>query len=140
MGIDVAAFWLAIAAVIVAWTWRRRHTEALRHETLRVMIQKNEVIDEKLLSEILNPPAPDDEWRHVAKPGSAYRVFRFLGTLIMIASPGVGIITVLATYFEEGVIEGDILAPVGFGAGMVTLIAGLAFFVAARFLEKPQGD
>lgn len=138
MGIDVAAFWISMAAIVAVWAWRQRHTEALRHETLRAMIQSNENIDEKLLNEVLNPPIPENRWTRVAMPGQAYRVFRFLGSLVMIASPGVGMIATIATYFDQeaGL---EILLPIGVGAGLVALIAGMALFFAANFLEKPAG-
>jgi hypothetical protein len=142
MGIDVAAFWIGLAAVIVAVMWRRRHTEALRHETLRTMIEKNAEVDEKLLNDILNPPVRENRWTHATGPGEAleaYRVIQFLGSMVMIVSPGVAIFAGLIASFEVG---GDpqAWAPVGLGFGLIAMIVGLALFYSARFLRKRGRD
>ena len=38
----VVAFWIALAAVLIAGGWAKTRTEAQKHETLRKLIEKGE--------------------------------------------------------------------------------------------------
>ena len=90
MEIGAAAFWIFLAAIIVAGIWRKKHSEAVRHETVRLIIEKNQKIDEAQLKELLNPtPEPPPEWLiHKAKVGTGYRVLRISGTIVMFLALG----------------------------------------------------
>ena len=134
---DVAAFWMGLAAVVVAWFWRRNHTEAMRHQTLRTMLDRKETIDEKLVNDVLNPPVAESRWSRVSIPGESSRVFRFLGSLFMLLSPAAGIFGGIMTYFESREPEMNIVIPVGIGIALIIFVFGLALFVSARFLSQP---
>ena len=79
---------------------------------------------------------PESRWTRVAIRGEAYRIFKFLGSMVMIASPGVGIIATITAYVDMQV-GADVFAPIGVGAGLVALILGMALFFSANFLERP---
>ena len=53
-----AAFWIALAIVLVANSWRSARVESLRHETLRRLIEKNGTLDAATLKDLLYPPHP----------------------------------------------------------------------------------
>lgn len=57
-----AAFWIMIAAIVVAGDWLRARREALKHETLRLIIEKTGHVDEAQLKALFQPPTPG--WLH----------------------------------------------------------------------------
>jgi hypothetical protein len=94
MDIGAAAFWLFVAAAVVGGMWRKKHSEAMRHETVRLLIEKGQKIDEAQMKELLNPsPAPAPEWLVGAKKetGDVYRSLRVFGTLSLFVALGLGI-------------------------------------------------
>lgn len=135
VGIDVAAFWLGLAVVVAAVIWRRKHTEALRHETLRSMMERNQEIDEKLLRDVINPPDTGNEWER----GEGRRVLQYLGSLVMIVSPACGIAAGLIAYFEGGN-SFELAISVGVTFTMLALIVGFGLFFSTRFLDRPERD
>jgi hypothetical protein len=90
MNLGVAAFWAFVAVIVVASIWKKKHSETLRHETMRLLIEKNQKIDETQLAELLNPKPP--EWMGLQqKPsqrGDTYRVLRIIGTMLMFLALG----------------------------------------------------
>ncbi len=93
MDLGAAAFWIFLAAIIVAGIWRKKHSEAVRHETVRLLIEKNQKLEDAQLKELLNPtPPPTPEWlipKH--KPGEGYRVLRIFGTILIFIALGLTI-------------------------------------------------
>ena len=53
-----AAFWIALAAVLIARFWRKKSADQMKHETVRLLIQKNETVDPEMVKELLNPTPP----------------------------------------------------------------------------------
>ena len=72
-----AAFWIALAIVLVANSWRSARVESLRHETLRRLIEKNGTLDAATLKDLLYPPhpplPPGHPWAQ-RRPGEGYRI------------------------------------------------------------------
>ena len=52
----VVTFWIAIAVISIFGMHLARRTQELKHETLRMLVDKGEKIDESLLRELLGPP------------------------------------------------------------------------------------
>lgn len=139
LNLGALAFWIFVAAVVVAGIWKRRHSEALRHETVRLMIEKNMPIDEAQLAELLNPRTP--EWissqTKPGKPGDAYRVLRIIGVIMIFIALGLLI---------AGAVRGMILgfndsSMVGLATG-ISLVAmiGIGLFVASRYVPAPPSN
>jgi predicted ferric reductase len=40
MNLGVAAFWAFVAVIVVASIWKKKHSETLRHETMRLLIER----------------------------------------------------------------------------------------------------
>src|SRR5215813_13869318 len=92
-----AAFWIAIAAVLVAHSWKMKNTEQMKHETVRLLIQKDGVVNADMVKELLNPKPPEwnpqtAAWLGIKKwePGESRRHMRVWGIIFMIAGPGIG--------------------------------------------------
>jgi hypothetical protein len=139
MDIGAAAFWLFLAAIIVGGMWRKKHSEAMRHETVRVLIEKNVKIDEAQLKELLNPtPQPAPEWlvpKH--KPGTGFRVLRISGAIILCIALGLGMMAIwrgiMLGFYDRSVLE------IGTAIPLVTMI-GIGLFVASRFVPRPPSN
>ena len=135
----VAAFWIALAAVIIAGTWRKRHAESLRHETLRLLIEKKPALEVEELRDLLNPPQPKvpegHPWATRSEPGEGYRIMRVSATVLMISSVGLGALIFGVATAQDVPFPNATAAASGLGA--LLLIVGIALFVASRFLPRP---
>jgi uncharacterized protein YneF (UPF0154 family) len=141
MNIGAVAFWLFLAAIIVAGSLRKRHLETLRHETLRLLIEKGQKIDEAQLKELLNPPPPTPSpWTmppQKRKTGDVYRSLRVFGTIILFIALGLGGICLwrglMLGFQDRSVVE------VGTGVCLVAGI-GAGIFFSSRFVSKPPPE
>lgn len=139
MDLGAAAFWVFLAAIIVAGIWRKKHSEALRHETARLLIEKNQNFDGAQLKELLNPtPPPVPEWlvpRH--KPGEGYRVLRIFGTICMFVAFGLAIAGIwrgmILGLHEEAVMGIAMAVP-------IVAMIGIGLFVASRYVTQPSDE
>lgn len=142
---EVAAFWIAIGAVLVAYNWRNKHLEAMRHETARALIAKDKEVDPAELRDLLGPPA--DPWRCLGRPvapGQSGRGMKAVGTILMIAGPGLGgMVASIGLFQTLGVAglapteEGVIAIGVGIGIAIFLFLLGFAVHFASRFLSSP---
>jgi hypothetical protein len=136
MAIGAAAFWMFLAAIVISGKWRSMRREAVRHETLRFLVEKNQKIDEAQLAELLNPKLPAaPEWLVPRqKPGDGYRALRVFGTILMFVAFGLGI-----AGFWRGMILGKYDKSVLGIATAIPLVAmvGAGLFFASRFVTPP---
>ena len=152
---EVAAFWIGLAAVLVAGIWRKKHAEQVRQETLRLLIQKDGTLSPDVLKELLNPKPPEWNPQTLAlmgmkkwEPGESRRIMRLWGSILMIAGPGVGcaiaaIGLTRALGFNTEMSAGDSasLIAAGIGLTIVLVLLGLALYYASGFLRAgPEGE
>lgn len=135
----VAAFWIALAAVLIAGSWRKKSIEQMRHETVRQLILRDGEIDADKLKELLDPPRPPPlpeghPWLRKPELGHAYRVFRVFGSILMIGSVGFGAVAYAIAAAEAPTIA----VVVGASVVLVTLLLGVGFFLASRFVPRPE--
>jgi len=138
MNLGAAAFWIFLAAIIIAGIWRKKHSEQMRHETVRLLIEKNQKPDDAQLAELLNPKPEHYEWPiPKEKPGEVYRVMRIIGTILIFISVGTALMGLW-----RGMILGIQDRSVLFIMMLVPVLAmlGIALFVASRFVTKPPSD
>lgn len=135
---EVVAFWIALAAVLIAGGWVKSRNEAEKHETLRRLIDKGGAVDEAQIRALLYPPplhAGTPWWVRQRAKGDINRGLRVVGTIAMCLA--IGLIVFFTPLWFRG-IEEDAIIGVGFGAVIFALGAG--FFIASRFTEKPALD
>ena len=139
MDLGTAAFWIFLAAIIVAGIWRKKHSEAVRHETVRLLIEKNQKLEDAQLKELLNPtPPPTPEWlipKH--KPGEGYRVLRISGTILIFIALGL-IIACVWRGMILGIGDRSVLE-LATGIPIIAML-GAGLFAASRFVAKPPSD
>jgi hypothetical protein len=139
MDIGAAAFWIFLAAIIVAGIWRKKHSEAVRHETARLIIEKNQKLDEAQLKELLNPtPPPPPEWLVPKyRIGVGYRILRISGTILMFMALGLVLVAcwrgMVLGIHDKSVIE------IATGIPLIAML-GAGLFVASRYAPPPPPD
>ena len=121
----VVAFWVAVAAVLVAGGWFKMRSEAEKHATLRTIIERTGTVDEEQLRSLLGAPA-----RPPARPGDLFAFLRIVGTIAICVA--IGLIAFFTPLWLKG-IEND--AEVGVGFGAVLGAAGVGFFLASRYVD-----
>jgi hypothetical protein len=141
MELGVAAFWLFVAACVVTGIWRQKNSEAIRHETLRQLIAKEQKLDDGQIEKLLNPPrgsgwAAFQENSHMA-PGSGYRTLRIFGSIIIFLSFGLAVAAAWMR-FLHGQINNDVAGAIT--AAVILISIGIGLFFSSRFAPKPPKD
>jgi hypothetical protein len=134
----VAAFWIALAAVLIAGSWRSKLTEQMRHDTARLLIEKDGELAEQQLKDLLNPPVrplPEGHpWARKPEPGTGRKVLRIIGTILIVSSIGVGGMVAGIGYVNE--FRAEESAILGLSVGGCMLLVGLGLFLASGFLAR----
>jgi hypothetical protein len=112
---------------VIFRAWKRRNIERIRHETARLLIEKNPTADYDTFKLLFNPPAP------APKPGIAYRIMKIVGTIIMATGLGLLLMSICIAITEGNYTALNVIGP----ATMVATI-GAAVFFAARFMPRPS--
>lgn len=133
----VAAFWLALAAVLIANRWKARHVEAERHATIRLIIEKDPHVDLAKIKDLLYPPPPPFVCPpNLAKPDDEaeeiYGLMRMWGTILMIAAIGLGSL-IIGIGLAQGLRNA---IPFGAGATVFCFLVGVGLFFSARFVLR----
>ena len=89
----VVAFWIALAAVLIAGGWAKSRSEAQKHETLRKIIERNGTVDEAQLRQLFGrgPRRASTRSRAVEDarlPRAMNRRLRGFGTFSMCVAAG----------------------------------------------------
>jgi hypothetical protein len=130
----VVAFWIAVAAVLIAGGWFKSRSEAQKQQTLRTIIEKTGAVDEALLRQLFpSPPSLDPSAWGRRSTGDGYRALKVLGTIAMCVAAG--LMLFYTPLWLRGIGGGDTM--VGVAIGVVGFAAGAGFFLAARFAERP---
>ncbi len=112
----------------------------MRHETMRLLIEKNQNLDEEQLKELLSPcPNPTPFWvmQSLHKPGDAYKGLRAFGSIIMFIALGLCIAAVWVGSLR-GTHDPTVVG-IGIAVPIVALV-GAGLFFASRFAAKPLSD
>jgi len=130
----VVAFWIALAAVLIAGGWAKSRSEAQKHETLRKLIDKGGAVDEAQIRALFYPPTPavGAPWVRPRAKGDGFRALRVCGTIAICVAIGL-----IAFFAPLSRYEGEEDAIVGVGFGVIVLAFGVGLFLASRFTERP---
>lgn len=131
----LTAFWIALAAVLIANRWRQKNLEAMRHDTIRLLLETKGDMDFAQVKELLYPPRPPipplppgHPWA-TFRPDARYKAMRSGGSILMFAAVGVGALIAgvgMARQRPEA-----LAAAVGVASFIFLMGAGL--FFASRF-------
>jgi len=132
-----AAFWIALAAVIISGRWLKARREAMKYDTIVRLAEKTGRIDEEQFKLLFPPPGPlPPHWFAPPPPGNGRMVLRVFGTILMFTGAGLMLTVVLLQgYFTPGLVLVR-----GFATGMVLAFLGAGLFIAGRFAPPRRDD
>jgi hypothetical protein len=126
-----AAFWIALAAVIIAGAYFRSLREATKHETLRRIVEKTGQVDERQFKALFEPPPSVWLTRRPRAVGRGYRALRILGTVLMFIAAGLAL---FFTIFAQTGAQHWNAVLVGYAASSLILLIGAGVFFCSRFM------
>ncbi|HET8698145.1 MAG TPA: hypothetical protein VFO94_11690 [Gammaproteobacteria bacterium] len=137
---EVAAFWIALAAVIVAGGWYKSRTEAQKHQTFRTIVEKTGTVDESQLKLLFAPPEVLKRLTASGDTrGDAYRFLRGIGAVVMFIGVGIlffaGVMTGMLHSANDANLSRDLATAMAMSG--VVFLFGAGLFYASRFAEKP---
>jgi hypothetical protein len=134
---EVAAFWIGLAAVIIAGGWYKSRIEAQKHQTFRTIVEKTGNVDEAQLRLLIAPPRPNP-WE--SSRGDSYRFLRGVGAVLIFLGGGglmFGGALLLAFVFAPSQTGSGDGIGIFMALGFAALILGAGLFYSSRFAEKP---
>jgi len=106
--------------------WKRKKIETLRHETARLLIEKNPAVDAATLAQLFNPLLPGIE------KGATHISMKTAGTIVVALGLGLCMMGVCFAF-----IAGDKTALGLSGPAALLVILGAGIIFAARFVPRP---
>ena len=116
-----ATFWGFIAACVFISAWKRKKLETLRHETARLLIEKNLAIDPAVLAKLINP--------RLNSQGP--KMMKLFGSIVIAVGVGMWL---MCLWFVFAVGEGEVLGLGGPATLVMAIGAGIIF--ASRFAPR----
>ena len=141
ISLGAAAFWIALAAVLIAGGWHKVRREQIKQETLLKLIEKTGQLDEAQVKLLFPPPPPPAPWPpswHQPQPQDpleGQRTLRVAGVVIMGVAAGVAVLGLVLRIFGTGQQYSWGLAFLGIGGLAAGLAVGL--FIASKFATGP---
>ncbi len=136
ISIGAAAFWIAVAAVLISGGYFQFRRERLRQETLLRLVERTGQLDEQQIKAVFPPPPPMPA--HVWGPPEypdGRRILKVFGTVALSIAIGLGIF--FSILFNMGNLGQQEDAIWGFGWSALLACFGVGLFVAARFVRPP---
>jgi hypothetical protein len=137
ISIGAAAFWFAVAAVMISGGYLQFRRERLRQETLLRIVEKTGQLDEQQVKALFPPPPAPHVWGP-PEHADGRRGLKVGGTIVF--SLGAGMAIFSAVVFKLGF--PGMLDEAAWLSGWAALIAclGIGMFVASRFVRPPIAE
>jgi len=135
-----AAFWIALAAVIISGRWLKARREAMKYDTIVRLAEKTGRIDEEQFKLLFPPPGPlPPHWFAPPPAGQGRMVLRVFGTILMSVGAGLAVLAAVGTWILS---DGRFVQPsVGaLGTAIVLAFLGAGLFMAGRFAPARRED
>ncbi len=141
ISLGAAAFWISLAAVLIASGWFKSRSEAQKHETLRRMIEKTGTVDAAQMNELFRPAGSHSGWTNpelwkmpVSPPGENRKNARIFGALLLSVAAALEILfMILAATGVNGPKETSIAYAIAAGIG----VFGVGMFGIALLADPP---
>ncbi len=118
-------FWLAVATFIFVGAWNARKAYEVKHQTLRILLEKGEKIDALLLQQLMKPESKSI--MRQSYPGEGYMMLRVMGTLSLFSAPAIGGVIFLNHLDKTNAI----------GLAFVLLMIGAGLHFSSRYVTQP---
>jgi hypothetical protein len=130
-----AAFWISLAAFLIAGMYFRSRNEAAKHETLRQLVEKTGQVNEPQLKALFEPPP--NAFTRIPVPGGGYRAMRIFGLLLILIAAGSSILFVVIGWTGT---QPWSRAAIGCASSIMPAFLGVGLFLGSRFLPRPPAD
>ncbi len=143
ISLGAAAFWIALAAVLIANGVNAVRRERMRQETLLKLVEKTGRLDEQTIKTLFPPPAPPPP--HAFGPPPRHpdgrRGMKVFGTIVLSIAVGIAVLVSILWLFGPPPLRQDGFFPV-VPYAIAALIAcfGAGLFVATRFMRPPPDE
>jgi len=142
ISLGAAAFWIALAAVLIAGSYFKWRREVLKQQTLLRLVERTGQLDEQQVKLLFPepPPPPHNVFGPPPRQPDGRRGLKIFATIVL--SIAVGLAIFVTIIFEYGPPEMQDPSAVVVGYAVTALIAcfGLGLFVAARFVRPPADE
>jgi hypothetical protein len=136
ISIGAAAFWIAVAAVLIAGSWSNVRRAQIKQEALLRLIEKTGTIDEAQVKLLFPPPGPlPPHWFQPPDRLAGQRALRVGGTILLAIAAGLAVFFTILLNF--GSVAQQAAAIPGFGAASLVACIGLGLLVGSRFATGP---
>jgi hypothetical protein len=135
-----AAFWIALAAVLIAGGWFKMRREAIKQDTLLRLIERTGQLDEAQVKALFPPPPPlPPHWFRPPNPTPDGRIpLKVFGTIALAVAVGLTVFFTIFANFGAGWQQAEAVS--GFAAASLVACIGIGLFVAARFVRPPPKE
>ena len=136
ISLGAAAFWIALAAVLIAGGINGVRRERLRQETLLKLIEKTGHLDEQQVKALfpLPPPLPPHVFGPPEHPDNR-RSLKVAGTIVLSLAAGVALWGTIGALYGGPEAQSEVL--LGFGFAAVLACVAIGMFVSVRFVRGP---
>ena len=130
-----AAFWIALAAVIISGRWLKARREAMKYDTVVRLAEKTGRIDEEQFKMLFPPPGPlPVHWFAPPPAGQGRMVLRVFGTILLSVALGLAVV-----FAFPATLGGGSQIP-GLGFAVLLAFFAIGLFVASRFAPGRSRD
>ena len=141
ISLGAAAFWIALAAVLIAGGYNKFRREKLKQETLLKIIERTGQLDEAQVKLLFPPPpaySPHERpwWAAPPDPFAGRRALRVGGLIVMAVAAGLAVLFTVMLNF--GSVPQQTTAVPGLGAAGLVGCLALGLFVSSNFAKGPD--
>ena len=143
ISLGAAAFWIALAAVLIAKGINAVRREKLRQETLLKLVEKTGRLDEHTVKTLFPPASPMSPHAFGPPPRQAdgRRGVKIFGTIVLSIAAGIAVLATILSVYGPPTIQQDPLIPVvPYAVAALIACFGIGLFVAARFVRPPADE
>ena len=141
IGVGAAAFWIALAAVLIAGSFNKVRREQLKQETLLKLIERTGTIDEAQVKLLFPPPpalSPHERpwWATPPDPLAGRRALKIGGLIVMAIAAGLAVLFTVMLNF--GTAPQQAAAVPGLGAAGLVGCLALGLLISSNFARGPD--
>ena len=139
ISLGAAAFWIALAAVLIAGGWHKVRREQIKQETLLRLIEKTGRLDEELVKAMFPPPPPPSPWpppwHRPPDPTEAKRQMQGFGAVVFAVGVGLAVLATVLKLFGD--VPKQEAAITWFGIAGLVVMLGIGLFASSKFAMGP---
>ena len=142
ISLGAAAFWIALAAVLIANGINRVRRERLRQETLLKLVEKTGRLDEETIKTLFPPPPPHAPHAFGPPPRQpdGRRGLKIFATIVLSIAAGIATFASIIWQFGPPQAQDPFIPVVPYAVAALIACVGAGLFVAVRFVRPPPDE